>query len=397
MSQPYPYIVQGSNITVVIGNQPFTIAKSHITYPQVLEAIKAGDWDTVKEIVDPVKVILNFGQGNVSIIGETLTWKGRPLHNSLSTRMIAMLQEGFDVTPMANFMENLFSNPSKRAVDELYGFLEKNNLPITPDGSFLAYKRVRHNYTDCHTGTMDNSVGQVVEMERNEVDDNKDRTCSTGLHFCAHSYLGHFSGDRVVIVKINPADVVSIPSDYNDAKGRACRYEVVGEVGNNPDDGVEFTKSVQANANSVEVDTITVGGDDADWEMTGQIPEFDDEDWFFVEDLDDDVDAKRGSGMFFRGYDDGYNGRMPNPQAQTPTGERFYSDGYRKGENDAEWGVRPEYIYEPAMVTPTVQVAPAVPEGWTRHTDGKLSPPPGTMFTAQSGPDLAWPFPTGRV
>jgi hypothetical protein len=32
-----------------------------------------------------------------------------------------------------------------------------------------------------------------------------------------------------MIVKINPADVVSIPSDYNNAKGRACRYEVIGE------------------------------------------------------------------------------------------------------------------------------------------------------------------------
>jgi hypothetical protein len=33
-----------------------------------------------------------------------------------------------------------------------------------------------------------------------------------------------------VIVKINPADVVSIPADYNDAKGRTWRYVVVGEM-----------------------------------------------------------------------------------------------------------------------------------------------------------------------
>lgn len=392
----YPYIVQGSNITVVIGNQPFTIAKSHITYPQVLEAIKAGDWETVKEIVDPVKVVLKFGQGNVAIDGDTLTWKGRPLHNSLSTRMIAMLQEGFDITPMAAFMENLFKNPSKRAVDELYGFLEKNNLPITPEGHFLAYKRVRHNYTDCHTGTMDNSIGAVVEMERNEVDDNRDNTCSSGLHFCSHSYLGHFGGDRVVIVKINPADVVSIPSDYNDAKGRACRYEVIGEVGNNPDDGVEFTKSVQSNAWSAMPEE-----DEADWELDGG-----DDDWLENDDLDCDVweddedledefpEAKRGSGMFFRGYSDGYNGRQYNPQAQTPTGEKFYLDGFEQGADDSDWENGPRYIYEPAMVTPTVQVAPVVPAGWTRHGDGKLTPPPGTVFTAQGGPDLAWPFPT---
>lgn len=375
----YPYIVQGSNITVVIGSTPHTISKTHITYAQVLEAIKAGDWEKVKEIVDPVKVVLKFGQGNVAIDGETLTWKGRPLHSTLAARMINMLQEGFDVKPMAAFMENLFKNPSKRSVDELYGFLEKNSLPITPDGHFLAYKRVRNNYFDCHSGTMDNSVGKVVEMERNEVDDNKDRTCSTGLHFCSHSYLGHFSGDRVVIVKINPADVVSIPSDYNGAKGRACRYEVIGEVGNNPDDGVEFTKSVQTNANSVAVDTITdVGGDtdwDNDWEMAGSDMDAGDDDWCEVEDMDEDEfpEAKRGSGMFFRGYDDGYNGRPYNPQAQTSNGEKFYLDGFEKGIYDSDWCEGPQYIYEAPVVTPTVQIAPVV----------------------QANSTTAWPFPKG--
>jgi hypothetical protein len=164
--------------------------------------------------------------------------------------MIAMLQEGFPIEPMVTFMENLMSNPSRQAVQELYGFLEKNNLPITPDGHFLAYKKVRDDYLDCHSGTMDNSVGKIVEMERNEVDDNRNNTCSAGLHFCGHSYLAHFSGARTVIVKINPRDVVSIPSDYNDAKGRACRYEVVGEVGVNPDDEAEFTQPVQSNANT---------------------------------------------------------------------------------------------------------------------------------------------------
>jgi hypothetical protein len=33
----------------------------------------------------------------------------------------------------------------------------------------------------------------------------------------------------VLLVKIDPADVVSIPSDYDNAKGRAWRYQIVGE------------------------------------------------------------------------------------------------------------------------------------------------------------------------
>lgn len=239
----YPFLIQGSNIVVVIGNTSHTISKTHLTYTKVLEAIKAGDWDTVKDIIEPKKMVINYGAGNVSVQGETLYWKGEVFHSSLATRMIQMLQDGFPIEPMTLFMENLMLNPSHRSVTELYGFLEKNNLPITPDGHFLAYKKVRSDFLDVHSGTMDNSVGKVVEMERYKVDDNKDQTCSTGLHFCGMSYLAHFGGERTVIVKINPRDVVSIPTDYDFSKGRACRYEVVGELNVNPEDA--FTMPVE--------------------------------------------------------------------------------------------------------------------------------------------------------
>lgn len=247
----YPYIIQGSNITVVIDNIPHTINKTHVTYQQVLDAIKREDWETVKDVIEPKKVILNYGQGNVSVHADKMFWKGQEFNNALATRMIQMLQDGFSIEPMAAFMENLMQNPSFRSIQELYGFLEKNNLPITPDGCFLAYKRVREDYTDCHSGTMDNNVGKVVEMERNQVDDDQNNTCSYGLHFCSHEYLKSFGGNRIVIVKINPRDVVSIPADYNDSKGRACRYEVVGEIVNDNDRATEaFDRPVQENASN---------------------------------------------------------------------------------------------------------------------------------------------------
>jgi len=240
----YPYIIQGSQVTVVIGSKPHVVSKSHPMYQRVVDAIKANDWETVDGIIDPKKVVLEYGNGNIAIEGDKLFWKGEEFHSSLSVRMIRMLQDGFDIKPMVAFMENLMLNPSKRAVTELYGFLEKNNLPITPDGNFLAYKKIRQDYKDCHSGTMDNSVGKVVEMERNRVDDDQNRTCSTGLHFCSRDYLNHFGGERIVIVKINPRDVVSIPTDYNDSKGRACRYEVIDEIDKDKADEA-FAKSVQ--------------------------------------------------------------------------------------------------------------------------------------------------------
>lgn len=252
----FPFLIQGNNIVVVIRNVPHTISKTHITYDKVKEAIKAGDWDTVENIIEPKKVVLNYGSGNVSIQGEKLFWKGTEMHGAIVNRMVQMLQEEFPIEPLVLFMENLMTNPSYRAVNELYGFLEKNNLPITPDGHFLAYKKVRDDYKDCYTGTLDNSVGRVVTMERNLVNDDQNQTCSAGLHFCSEGYLRHFGGDRVMILKINPRDVVSIPVDYNNTKGRCARYEVVGEVGVREEETtVAFTAAVQDNAtNNIQTD-----------------------------------------------------------------------------------------------------------------------------------------------
>jgi hypothetical protein len=331
----YPFIVQGSNVTVVIDGKPHTISKTHVTYQKVVDAIKASDWDTVKNIIDPVKVVLNYGKGNVSIQGEKLYWKGEPFAGVLATRMIAMLQDGFSIEPMVLFMENLLKNPSKRSVDELYGFLEKNNLPLTPDGHFLAYKKVRRDFLDIHSGTMNNSPGTIVEMERYKVDDNKDQTCSTGLHFCGLSYLDHFGGSdsRVVIVKINPADVVSIPSDYNGAKGRACRYEVIGEMGVKAEDA--FTAPVQTNAHGT--DTVRA---------TKPAPE-----------------VRIGSSIHKRGYSDGFSGAdYSNSYNYGSRENNAYDVGYEAGVADRENGDPERYRYEPKVVFN--KMPPTDPTAW---------------------------------
>lgn len=283
----FPYLIQGKNIVVVIGNVSHTISSTHISYEKIKEAIKIGDWDAVQDLVEPKKVILEYGKGNVGVQGEKMYWKGREFHNYLAAKFIEMYQEGFPVEPMVNFMENLMQNPSKRAVGELYAFLEKGNMPITADGHFLAYKKVRKDYMDIHSGTVLNKPAQfmtdedkeaikeaqgdrsevtvtvegdvtVVSMERNDVDDDANRTCSTGLHFCSLDYLDHFGGSdsRVVLLKINPRDVVSIPADYHATKGRACRYEIVEDINGAPEEA--FTAPVQevATVDGVTADVI---------------------------------------------------------------------------------------------------------------------------------------------
>jgi len=242
MSRNYQgHLVTSSVITIVTDTDTLTVPVSHLAFDKVKQALKEGDYVEAIKLADAAVVVNTFGEGHVYVKDGVVHWNGTPLHNSLTKRISAMIRDGFDVNPMVKFLENLMENPSSRAIKELYRFLECNNLPITPDGFFLAYKNVNVNYRDKHSNKFDNSIGATCEMARNQVMDDPNQTCSTGLHFCSINYLNDMWGHdgHTMIIKINPADVVSIPVDYDNSKGRCCKYVVLGEH----KDGTEDTLS----------------------------------------------------------------------------------------------------------------------------------------------------------
>jgi len=231
------YILTKSGVSLFLKGKPLNVSQDNPNFSEIMEIVKADSPDAEERIHELVDAAMNAAKQEIVIEGVVIrddgvvTLDGHPLDNSLSRRMLRMRDEGFDLKPMARFLVRLGKNPSYRARQELYTFLEVGQLPLTPDGSFLAYKIVRPDYMDYHSGTFDNKVGCVVSMPRSEVDDDSGHTCSAGLHFCSLDYLQHFGGrdGHVMILKVDPADVVSIPADYNNTKARCCRYEVVGE------------------------------------------------------------------------------------------------------------------------------------------------------------------------
>ena len=119
-------------------------------------------------------------------------------------------------------------NPSRRAVNELYAFLEHKAMPLTPDGNFLAYKGVRSDYTDWHSGTCPNKVGDVNEMPRRNVCDDANIGCSYGFHAGSLDYARQYgNGGHLMVVEIDPSDVVSVPLDCDQQKLRTAKYKVV--------------------------------------------------------------------------------------------------------------------------------------------------------------------------
>jgi uncharacterized protein YpiB (UPF0302 family) len=225
-------IYTGTTISFMHNSKFQQVHLSHPKFQEIVTLCKDGDFGTAASLVDLKSVVSKALAGSAAELrDDNVYYKGKIVRSVLAQRIISMAREGFEAAPLLLFLENLMLNPSNRAVEELYGFLEASSLPITDDGCFLAYKSVRQDYMDHHSGTMDNSVGSVVSMERNKVDEDKDRTCSYGLHFAAHEYAAGFgSSGRMVVLKINPRDVVAIPSDYANQKGRCASYEVIEEV-----------------------------------------------------------------------------------------------------------------------------------------------------------------------
>ena len=236
------YVISNSgSITVFVTGRPYNISSDHPNYAKIVSALKSRTFDMVADLIDVGKAIINFSNGEIKIINGEILYKGFTIKNSLTERIQTLMNMELPFEPLINFFNNIMENPSARSVDELFNFMECNNLPITSDGMLIAFKRVRDDWKDFYTGTIDNSVGATPNMHRNLVDDNSANTCSRGLHFCSKEYLKHYHGGqgRIIAIKLNPKDCVSIPTDYKNSKGRCCEYTVLYEVTNDIDENTD--------------------------------------------------------------------------------------------------------------------------------------------------------------
>ena len=103
---------------------------------------------------------------------------------------------------------------------------------LAPDAWFaarFALSRAVAPYTldDACTPT---ALQDVLEMRRNGVCDDANLGCSSGFHAGSYEYAKGYAsnGGNLMIVEINPADVVSVPYDCSCQKLRTSKYKVVG-------------------------------------------------------------------------------------------------------------------------------------------------------------------------
>lgn len=240
------------NATLFHDNQLYTATTEHPRWQAIVAGLVANDSGVV-DLFDPsLKVAAKFESlsDRVTVSGGHVYFDGDEVDNALTKQIVRFLNEGVeDWEPLVKFWERLAANPNPHSVEQLYRWLEVQDIVIDPDGMLLGYKGVVKStdeegnvtYKSVNTGTaivdgetvtgaIPNHIGAVVTMPRSAVEFDPSNGCSTGLHVGTWDYARGWARGAVLLVEVDPRDVVSVPTDCNSQKLRVCRYEVIDVI-----------------------------------------------------------------------------------------------------------------------------------------------------------------------
>ena len=236
-----------ATVSAILGGNLYVAEGSHPNFNRIVDALVNGsldEWETscLFDVAAELTRQFNSVSERVSFSNGSVYFDNDLVDNSLSDQISRFMEQGEDFAPLVKFMENVYSNPNAHSREQLYDWLRDREFAITEDGNFLAYKAVQsseNNYLSIssgraivngteQSGRISQAIGDVVTMPRSEVQFDPSVGCHTGLHAGTLDYASTFGGDTVVIVEINPRDVVSVPTDCSAQKLRTCRYVVKG-------------------------------------------------------------------------------------------------------------------------------------------------------------------------
>lgn len=229
-------IYRDDEVIVAFNGFPYSIDVDDPRYEDVCDAVRDDDEGALEALLSIKQradaMFTDLSEDGIEQSAGYYTYKGNPIGMDLTDYLRSALDTG-EHGPIVQFIQRLFKNPSQDTRERLFAFMEKNKMPIDKNGMFLAFKGVSSDYYDKRTGTVYNGPGTTVPMlEWDEVDTDPSNTCSRGYHACSKEYLTGwvYDDDRVVSVALDPAEVASIPDDYNGSKLRCRQYTVLADV-----------------------------------------------------------------------------------------------------------------------------------------------------------------------
>lgn len=243
-----------ATLTVFHDGQPHVVTDSHPSWAAIVEGVVVNDDPAALDLIDVAQTVSRefrrLGE-QVTVVNGRLYFDNDEVNNAISNKIIEFLEAGVDDwKPLVNFMQKVMANPEKHSQEQMFEWLLRHQFSINEDGDILGYKSVKGSSREGFdyesitsgrnvvvvdgeefTGRVPQSVGSVVEMARSEVQHDPAQGCGPGLHVANFRYASTWNGDStVLLVAVNPRDVVSVPTESNWEKVRTCRYRVVKVV-----------------------------------------------------------------------------------------------------------------------------------------------------------------------
>ena len=194
--------------------------------------------------------------GNVEVKDGHVFFGKHKLEDELSEHILSLLDD--NNTPKdevlwkgyVRFLDNLYQNVNGNIRKQLFKWMlyEREagyDFGITSDGCILGYKGCEGSIFEPvskftgeatvdgvdYVGQIPNRVGSVVTMPRSSVEFDPNKGCAAGLHVGTREYASQWA-EILLLVKVNPRDVVSVPYECESQKMRVCEYTIVEVVDN---------------------------------------------------------------------------------------------------------------------------------------------------------------------
>lgn len=188
---------------------------------------------------------------NMSIVNGVIHFGEHTLEETLSDHILSLLDD--DNTPKdgrlwrsyVTFLDNLHQNVNEDIRKQLFRWMDYENkagngFGITEDGCIVGYKgcvgtvlQPMSQFTGTAivdgveiNGSIPNKVGSVIQMPRSAVQFDPQVGCSVGLHVGTRDYAVNWA-PILLLVKVNPRDIVSVPYEADSQKMRVCEYTVL--------------------------------------------------------------------------------------------------------------------------------------------------------------------------
>lgn len=233
-----------------------TADEQHPLFDTIVEKAVANDESVVDDFDSSIRAAEVFERltDRVTVANSRVYVDQSEVEDVFADTLVEFLDENVDDEDrqaLVNFLEKVYSNVDVDIRENLSRWLKAEQFTILPNGNILGYRGLREDFTSVHAGpgivngervngNLDNSVGNVVEIDVDKVEVDPARGCASGLHVGTYNYATGWSRGQLVSVEVDPRHVRSVPYESGDSKMRVSQYTVKAVVESKTNDRVSY-------------------------------------------------------------------------------------------------------------------------------------------------------------